>query len=156
MSVQSGLDATIKGSGIFIFSNLILYCHSAVDNSYAPVRLFTLQPSAAVCKSSCGNNIDRENVKWCVRIADPDRNIETCISLNGTQKVIESTCDAEPLNLEPYLSLPDVRPHTFVHAYTCTCTCSTHACRCTFYVCFPFFHSLMNVMTYTLLVVVLH
>ena len=64
-----------------------------------------------MCKSSCAN-IDRENVKWCVRIADPDRNIETCISLNGTEEVFESTCDAEPLDLEPHLSLPDVRPHT--------------------------------------------
>jgi hypothetical protein len=76
-------------------------------NSYAPVGLFSLYPWTAVCKSSC-DNIDRENVKWCVRIADPDRNIETCISLNGTEEVFESTCDAEPLDLEPHLSLPDL------------------------------------------------
>ena len=102
---------------------VICYYHPhpplAASNSYAPVFLFSLYPSAALCESSCAN-IDRENVKWCVRIADPDRNIETCISLNGTEEVFESTCDAEPLNLEPYLSLPDVRPHTFVHVHVVT------------------------------------
>ena len=113
MQTKSVLCATVAltCASVSPSPSIIPYPSLADSNSYALVTLFSPYPSAALCTSSCAN-IDRENVKWCVRIADPDRNIETCISLNGTEKVFESTCDAEPLDLEPYLSLPDVRPHT--------------------------------------------
>ena len=72
------------------------------------IQLFNLFPLGVVCQSAC-TNLTRENVKWCVRIADMDRNIETCVSLNGTQEVFESTCEAELLDLKKHLRLPDVR-----------------------------------------------
>ena len=75
--------------------------------------LFSLTPQAARCQSTCAN-ISRENVKWCVRIADIERNIETCIGLNETREVYESTCDAQALDLETHLSLPDVRLHSII------------------------------------------
>ena len=80
------------------------------NNFYAISPLFSVFPSAAMCFSVCAG-IDRANVKWCIRIADADRNIETCISLNETREVFTSTCDAKPLELERHLSLPTVRPH---------------------------------------------
>ena len=80
------------------------------SNSYAFVSLFSVTPWTVECHSVC-DNIGRENVKWCIRIADKGKNIETCISLNETQEVYESTCDAQGLDLQAHLSLPDVRQH---------------------------------------------
>ena len=76
--------------------------HLADDNTIASIPLFFFHPWHVPCESACAN-ITRENVKWCVRIADMDRNIETCVSLNGTQEVFESTCEAESLDLKKHL-----------------------------------------------------
>ena len=84
----------------------------AGQNSYALVELFSVRPGAASCGPTC-KNLDRENVTWCVRIADVNRTIETCVSFEDGEEVYKSTCDAEPLNLKAHLSLPDVRPHCY-------------------------------------------
>ena len=82
-----------------------------------------MTPWVAGCLSAC-DNIGRENVKWCIRIADKGRNIETCISLNETQEVYESTCDAQGLDLQAHLSLPDVRQHNLLLCMYFVCVCS--------------------------------
>ena len=48
-----------------------------------------------------------------MRIADVNRTIETCVSLDDNNTpVFQSTCDAQNLNLETSLTLPTVR-HTY-------------------------------------------
>ena len=60
------------------------------------------------CSSSC-KNVARENVKWCVRVADANRTIETCISVDDDEELlVESTCDARSLDLDAYITLPTV------------------------------------------------
>ena len=78
------------------------------DDQYVVSPLFSVFPFAANCHSKCVG-INHENITWCVRIADPERNIETCVSLNETREVFQSTCDAKLLDLEQHLSLPTVR-----------------------------------------------
>ena len=60
------------------------------------------------CWSSC-EDVARENVKWCVRLADANRTIETCISVDDNEELlVESTCDARSLELDAYIALPTV------------------------------------------------
>ena len=85
------------------------------NNRYAFVRVFDQRLGAARCNSACGG-IDRENVTWCVRLADVNKIIETCLYLDENNEVVfQSTRDAQYLELENYLSLPTVRN------YTCCC-----------------------------------
>ena len=71
---------------------------------YGFIKLFSESISYIQCQSECKVN---GSVKWCVRLASLDRNIETCISLDDDQNpVFESTCDAQLLGLEKHLSLP--------------------------------------------------
>ena len=97
-------NVLVDTTNVFPFS----YILPAGSNGYAIVVLFSVVPWAAVCHSAC-DNIGRENIKWCIQIADEGRSIETCISLNDFQEVYESTCDAQALDLQAHLSLPDVR-----------------------------------------------
>ena len=74
------------------------------DDFYGFIKLFSENPSHLICPSNCQVN---GSVKWCVRLAYLDGNIETCISLDDDQNpVFESTCDAQLLGLEKHLSLP--------------------------------------------------
>ena len=78
---------------------------------FAPIALFSVIPSFVRRGyfSSC-DDVHRENVTWCVRIAHTNRSIETCITLDDDQQpVYESTCDAKQLDLEKHLFLPSVR-----------------------------------------------
>ena len=75
---------------------------------YAWVRVFSPLLGFSKCNSRC-KGFDRENVTWCVRLADVNRTIETCVSLDDNNELVfESTCDAQDLELETYLSLPTV------------------------------------------------
>ena len=74
------------------------------DDFIGSVKLFSESKSYINCPSNCQVN---GSVKWCVRLAYLDGNIETCISLDDDQNpVFESTCDAQLLGLEEHLSLP--------------------------------------------------
>ena len=74
------------------------------DDFYGFIKLFSENSSYLICPSNCKVN---GSVKWCVRLAYLDGNIETCISLDDDQNpVFESTCDAQLLGLEKHLSLP--------------------------------------------------
>ena len=74
------------------------------DDFFGFIKLFSENPSYLTCPSNCQSN---GSVKWCVRLAYLDGNIETCISLDDDQNpVYENTCDAQYLGLEEHLSLP--------------------------------------------------
>ena len=78
------------------------------DDTYALIALFSLGTTYVESYTSC-EDVHRENVTWCVRIADVNRKIETCISLDDNlEPVYNSTCDAKFLQLEEHVSLPDV------------------------------------------------
>ena len=80
----------------------------AEDDTSSLASLFSPVMSPAKCWSSC-NDLSRENVKWCVRLADVNKTIETCISLDDNKNLVfESTCDARSLALETYITLPSV------------------------------------------------
>ena len=77
---------------------------STPGDYYGIINLFSESITRIPCSSKCKVN---GSVKWCVRLAYLDGNIETCISLDDDQKpVFESTCDAQLLGLEKHLSLP--------------------------------------------------
>ena len=72
------------------------------------MRVFDLRLGTARCNSAC-EGIDRESVTWCVRLADVNKTIETCLHLDENHELVfQSTCDAQYLKLENYLSLPTV------------------------------------------------
>ena len=77
---------------------------STPGDYYGIIDLFSESITRIPCSSKCKVN---GSVKWCVRLAYLDGDIETCISLDDDQNpVFESTCDAQLLGLEKHLSLP--------------------------------------------------
>ena len=88
------------------------------DDFYGFIKLFSENPSYLICPSNCQVN---GSVKWCVRLAYLDGNIETCISLDDDQNpVFESTCDARLLGLEKHLSLPSTAVRLYLVHLTLT------------------------------------
>ncbi|CAI8030934.1 hypothetical protein GBAR_LOCUS17558, partial [Geodia barretti] len=79
---------------------------SEATDTFAVASLFSPAIATVRCQSSC-TNFGRGDVTWCVRIADVNRTIETCLSLDDNNTpVFQSTCDAQNLNLETSLTLP--------------------------------------------------
>ena len=99
---------------------ILCCCSFSLVDFFSFSYLFSLLPYTVPCRSKCFG-IDRENVTWCVRIADSERNIETCVSLNETQEVFQSTCDAKLLDLERHLRFSTVRFNFKSHAYSSLC-----------------------------------
>ena len=86
----------------------------SLDDFHGFIKLFSESKSYINCSSRCKVN---GSVKWCVRLAYLDGNVETCMSLDDDQNpVFESSCDAQLLGLERHLSLPSVRLY-LVHIY---------------------------------------
>ena len=82
---------------------------------YSIVGFFNQITEGAQCGTSCVN-VSREDVTWCVMLADENRTIETCVSLDDNDELVfQSTCDAQYLELETYLTLPTVRIMSAVH-----------------------------------------
>jgi hypothetical protein len=76
------------------------------ENTITLASFFNPFPAHARCGSSC-EGIGRDNVTWCVRLADVNKTIETCVFLGDDQQLVfRSTCDAQSLDLGSYLSLP--------------------------------------------------
>ena len=73
-----------------------------------PAYLFQPTTTKVWCRTSC-EDVAPENITWCVNIASFENDVETCISLDATHKVITNTsCEAEVAQLPDYLSLPTV------------------------------------------------
>ncbi|CAI8041698.1 Vascular endothelial growth factor receptor 3 [Geodia barretti] len=93
------------------FRNETRHRHGVFDgvdknNHVALAQFFHPIVTMMKCSSSC-KDVARENVKWCVRIADANRTIETCISVDDDEELlVESTCDARSLGLDAYITLP--------------------------------------------------
>jgi hypothetical protein len=94
---------------------------SDTDYGYAYVLLFdTASWSDLECDSQC-QGIGRQDVTWCVRLADVNNTIEMCVSVDDQQQpVYQSTCDAQFLNPEKHLSLPTVRLNSDLLPNVCT------------------------------------
>ena len=72
------------------------------------VDLFQPTTTKVWCRTSC-EDVAPEHITWCVNIASFENDVETCISLDNTHKVItNSSCEAEVVQLPDYLSLPTV------------------------------------------------
>jgi len=69
-------------------------------------RFFQHFPIKAWCRHSCPDAA-AENITWCVNIVNFDHNIETCIGPSG----VNTSCEAQLVGLENFLSLPSVQLH---------------------------------------------
>ena len=76
------------------------------------MRLFDLNLRPAKCWSSCSvglEGVDRRNVTWCIRLADVNSYIETCVSLDENDELVfQRSCNDSAFDIENHLSLPTV------------------------------------------------
>ena len=76
---------------------------------YDVAYLFQPVTKGVQCRTSCEDIAPENIITWCVNIASFENDVETCISLDNTHKVItNSSCEAEVAQLPDYLSLPTV------------------------------------------------
>jgi hypothetical protein len=133
-------NATERGA----FVDSVLTKHGASTSTFPyhhfPV-LFVPTLDRVWCRSPYCPSFARENVTWCVNIAYPEREVETCIKLVDDKEVTNSTCEAELVGISNGLGLPSTCPYAgdagclgmtnldwFYAAAVLTCTVQTDTC----------------------------
>ena len=76
---------------------------------FALAPLFNYFTNKIWCRTQCPD-VSAQNITWCVNIAYLEEDIETCITPGNTvQPVTNSSCGAQVVGLDSFLSLPSVR-----------------------------------------------
>ena len=96
----------------YVFCSSVFPLTFCLEVFYHVAYIFQQLISKVRCRTSCVN-ATAEDITWCVNIPYADDVVETCVRPGPTPGSIvsNSSCAAQLINIERFLSLPEVGEH---------------------------------------------